>query len=79
MTPEQWALITARLSALQAFVIALCEASPDQDGLRANLESQMEILKTVALHSDSPEAEAHSARVQHQIQQMIGSVWGKDG
>ncbi len=74
MTDEQWTSLNAKITSLQIFVAALCNAQPDQRELRELVNAHREVFNTASLNS--PATDARNIAVLSEVDRMISGLWG---
>jgi hypothetical protein len=74
MTPEQWSMLTGRLIALEALVLAIARTAQNQDAIEREFETQKEALTTAML--DSGETDADIEYVAQKVARLKRAAWG---
>ena len=74
MTSEQWSMLTGRLIALEALVLAIAKTSRNQDALEREFETQKEALTAAMLDSGEPDADIES--VAQKVARLKRAAWG---
>ncbi|HTE16031.1 MAG TPA: hypothetical protein VK642_13220 [Burkholderiales bacterium] len=75
MTEQQWDSLQADIQSLRLFIVAMCQAAPNQKALYEIFTSNLEIWKTASIHSQLSDQAIRLREAR--VETLVELIWGK--